>query len=400
MVLRKSLSIVMITWFTLALSACQDKIFLRQDPPIKDFDLCRRADEIRNLATGWLKNNFSPSGLWHYLYMPDKDVYARSNNAIRQLMASRLAAQLAFQDRRFLQLHRLNIQFVLSHWYREKNAVAYVYFNGKSKLGANAMLLRTLVASPFFQAYEQQARRLADGIVFLMNEKGGFRPFFVEPDYAYDADYLLTFYSGEAILSLVDYYLKTGNGYYLQKAVRAQNFYLQKYVTHLKKNYYPAYVPWHTQSLSRLYQITGNPEYARAILILNDELIKIQDKKEYVGRFYNPDFPRYGTPHASSDAVYTESLAYACEVAGMLNDRPRKKIYLEALQAAVSNLQTLQFRRAEIVRKKYDFLKTNGALRIRVGDDRIRVDNVQHTVDALLKVEQICRWRLSVKTGN
>jgi len=396
MLLRKGLSFVLVTGFIFSFSACHHKRIGENGPHHvrKKTDLCRQADATRQLAIEWLKNNFSISqGLWHYLYSPDKNAYPHKNNAIRQLMASRLAAQLAFHDSRFMQLHALNIQFVFSRWYREKDGVAYVYYNKKSKLGANAMLLRTLVTSPFFREYEQQAQRLADGIISLMDEKGGFSSFFIEPDYTYDSDYLLTFYSGEAILSLVDYYLKTRNEYYLQKAELVQNYYLEKYVTHLKKNYYPAYVPWHTQSLSKLYKITGNNKYAKAVFILNDELIKIQDKKEYVGRFYDPDFPRYGTPHASSDAVYTESLAYAFEVAGMLNDQAHKKIYKEALQAAVSNLQTLQFRRQEIVRKKYDFRKTHGALRIRVNDDRIRVDNVQHTVDALMKLSQICSRR-------
>jgi len=46
------------------------------------------------------------------------------------------------------------------------------------------------------------------GILSLIDKKGEFHPWLKEPDYEYDKDYLLTFYSGEAILSLVEYYEK------------------------------------------------------------------------------------------------------------------------------------------------------------------------------------------------
>ncbi len=353
-------------------------------------DLCLKNKEIRSAAIEWLKNNFRNKGLWHYIYIPQEDEFPNKNNAIRQLMTSALAAKLAkSNDEIFLNYHKKNLEFIFKYWYKERDNEGYIFYNNKSKLGANAMFLRTLTYSPWFEQYKNEAEKIATSITNSMNKEGEFKPFFIEPDYKYDKDYLLTFYSGEAILSLVDYYNKTGNKYYLEKAILAQNFYLKKYVKNIKENYYPAYVPWHTQSLNKLYKITKDNNYIEAIFTMNDELVKIQDKKEYLGRFYNPKYPEYGSPHVSSDAVYTEGLAYAYEIAVSARDQEHKNKYLESLKLAIKNLESLQFKEKEMDDKKYKKAKIFGGIRYKKGDDRIRVDNMQHTIDATMKIEEV-----------
>jgi hypothetical protein len=247
------------------------------------------------------------------------------------------------------------------------------------------MALRTLSYSPYFKVYSNQAQKIAEGILSLMDAGGNFEPWFVGPGYEYDKDYLLTFYSGEAILSLVEYALKSGREKYLRAAIKAQENYLIKYVDYIEQNYYPVYVPWHTMSLSKLYKLTRKEKYARAVLRLNDELMKIQDTADFIGRFHKPEFMRYGKPHSSSDGIYTESLGYALDIAKQKNDLVHQTRYDNAIRLSVFNLKKLQYSERYAFKSEIS-KKAVGAFRINNGDRRIRIDCTQHIMDAYRKI--------------
>ncbi|MCK4347527.1 MAG: hypothetical protein KAW47_02815 [Thermoplasmatales archaeon] len=336
-----------------------------------------------DLAETWLISNLREEGYFNYIYDPEKEEYSDKNNMIRQLMASRILAEMSQMNSSLEELHQKNLDYIFEHWYKEDNETGhgYIYYDEKSKLGAIAMGLRTLVYSPFFDNYRENATKLANTILYLQNDTdGSFEPWFIEPVYDYDKSYLLTFYSGEAILILVEMYSKTGNATYLNAAIKSQDFYLGKYVTNLEENYYPAYVPWHTQSLNKLYKITGEQKYADAIMILNDKLLEIQDtsNNSTLGRFYDPSHPEYGTPHSSSDGIYVEGLAYAYEIASLTNDTKHQDKYKTGIILGVHNLINLQYNNSD--------KKTNGAIRYSNDDYRLRIDTTQHTIDAFGKI--------------
>ncbi len=342
-----------------------------------------------NLAKSWLFNNLQDGGLFLYLYNPKTGESSEKNNAIRQLMASRVLAQESIGDTKLLKLHQKNLDFVLSSWYKEDKNGGYIFYNSKSKLGANAMMLRVLIDSPFFEKYKDKAGKLAKGILFLQKRSGAFTPWYIKPNYIYNEDYLLTFYSGEALLSLVEYYEKTGDKKYLNASLLSADFYINRYVKDMDKNYYPAYIPWYTLALGKLYKITNDEKYVRVVFALNDKLLEIQDVFFYAGRFYNPKTPQYGTPHSSSDAVYTEGLAYAYEIALDVNDKKHEKRYYKALKIAVSNLISLQYKDVLKGANKSDSVKYIGAISINVSNPWIRVDTTQHTIDAFTKIEDL-----------
>jgi hypothetical protein len=341
----------------------------------------KEVESARNNSLLWIKNNFRDKGLWQYMYEPSTDQFSTRNNEIRQLMTSVLAAKYAGKDSIFSVYHKKNLEFIFKFWYKENQGLGYVQYDGKSKLGGNAMFLRALVHSPVYSSYVAQAKKLAMGIISLIQEDGSFVPWFRAPAYEFDPDYLLTFYSGEAILALLEYYEKSGDAIALSAATKVQNFYLQRYVDDLEQNYYPAYVPWHSLSLNKLYRITSEKRYLEAILVLNDELLKILDKKQFPGRFYNPEYPQYGTPHTSSDGVYTEGLIYAYEAAGILGNKKKADEYYQAMQLASMHLIKAQY--------QSDLAKIHGGIRINEDDARIRLDNVQHTVDAFDKILEV-----------
>ena len=297
--------------------------------------------------------------------------------------------------------HRRNLGFVLKHWYRETGAeLGHIRYAGKSKLGANAMALRALVASPDLERrYLLQAQRLARGIQSLADASGAFEPWFVKPKYPYDAQYLLTFYSGEAILALAEYALATGDLDAMRTAVRSQRFYLARYVDAIDRYYYPAYVPWHTQSLLLLHRETGEPTFARAVGLLNDTLLTFLDRTTYKGRFHDPAYPHYGPPHSAADAVYVESLAYAFELALEQADQMRVRRYGEAIILGLGHLVDLQYTTG-MVPPSADPARVVGAFRASVEDPEIRVDSVQHAIEAFGQVRSVaCRGRLHISAG-
>jgi hypothetical protein len=274
------------------------------------------------------------------------------------------------------------MQFVFDTWYQEQDGKGYILYEGKSKLGSNAMLLRSLVASPHFTEYKEKARATAEGILFLMNENGSFRAWLDEPDYEYDEDYLLTFYSGEALLALMEYYEKVGDERTLARATKAGDFYINRYVTEMEKYYYPAYVPWMTLALEKLYEKTNDIKYTDAIFAMNDKLLELQDTTLYKGRFYNPKTPQYGSPHSSSDAVFTEGLIHAWDLAKKGGDREREEKYFNAIVLALGNLATLQYR--EPVEAFPADPKTYiGAIRFNADSWGTRIDCAQHLIDGL-----------------
>ena len=260
----------------------------------------------------------------------------------------------------------------------------------KSKLGANAMLLRTLVYSPFFDEYQEEASALAEGILKLQDDTtGAFQPWYIEPWYEYDSDYLLTFYSGEALLALVEYYEKIGSGEILDSAILSADFYIDRYAEKIEENYFPAYVPWHTLALNKLYKITAEEKYADAIFVLNDKLLELQNiAPGLTGRFYNPETPQYGAPHTSSDAVYTEGLVYAYEIAKLAEDMERENRYRDAITIAFDNLEWLQYQE-EVSEFPVEPRRYLGALRTKAESLWIRVDTTQHAVDAFTKLLEV-----------
>ncbi|MFC1556132.1 beta-L-arabinofuranosidase domain-containing protein [candidate division KSB1 bacterium] len=352
-------------------------------------------NNTNQLCKDYLVNNFNDLGYYTYVTDPRTFESDNQNNMIRQFMASRILATESSHDFSFHSMHKKNLDYIFTYWYEELDDLGYIYFNKKSKLGAIGLALRILVFSNYFEEYKGIAKKLVNTILYLQNEDGSLRPWFMKPENnTMDEDYILTFYSGEAILAMVEYYEKTKEPEVLKATIKSQDYYVDKYAVHLKDNYYPAYVPWHSQSLNKLYKITGDRKYADAIFVMNDELLKIQDtgglfnKDKYLGRFYNDSLKKLGSPHSSSDAVYTEGLAYAYEIAKMVGDEYHMEKYKRAIILGVHNLMSLQYTGEEAAQYP-EPKRVLGGIKYNADDPRIRVDTVQHTVDALTKVLEV-----------
>ncbi len=338
-----------------------------------------------DLAEKWIISNLNEDGYFNYIYDPEKDEYSDKNNMIRQLMTSRLIAEMCQENSSLNELHTKNLDYIFNNWYKEDNETyGFIYYNEESNLGAIAMCLRTLIHSPFFENYSENATKLANTILNLQNDTdGSFEPLYIGSIYEDDKNYFLNFYSGEATLALIEMFDKTNNTIYLNASIKSQNYYREVYVEQLENNYHPAYVPWHTLTLNLLYKITGNKTYANDVLVLNDKLLEIQEKENIstLGRFYSYKYPEYGSPHSSSDGIYTEGLTYAYEIAKLINDTYYQNKFKTGIILGIYNLINLQYNNSND--------KTNGAIRYSNDDYRIRIDSTQHAVDSFRKINDI-----------
>lgn len=347
-----------------------------------------------SLMNTWLTENLKSEGYFNYNYYIGSGRYSTANNMIRQLMASRVLAELSWTDEKLAEAHLRNLEYVFANWYREDGDKGYIYFDNKSKLGASAMALRLISASPYFEEYEDKAIKLANAIISLQKEDGSFKPWFIEPDYAYDEARLLTFYSGEALLALVEFYEATGDETILASALKSQDFYVYWYADELSRNYYPAYVPWQTMSLYKLYKITGDKKYVDAVFTINDELVKIHqvEKPVYLdewGRWFVPEHTEYGSPHSSSTGVYTEGVTYAYELARKFNDSVRVERYGRSVRLGAFNIMNLQFVDPGDMYYLGRPERVIGGVKTGVFQNSIRVDTTQHASDAFTKILEV-----------
>lgn len=376
-----------------------------------DTDLAFDEQEIREVlarANDWMEWSVMPTGQLYYQYYPSNGKYSSKNNMIRQLMWSRILALRSHDDPTVRKLHERNLAHILATWYEEDGDHAYIFYKNKSKLGATAMMLRVLVASPFFDEYTAEAEKLATTIAALQEEDGWFLPRRIEPDYTYDKDYLLTFYSGEALVALVEYYQRVWDMRRLEIALKSGEFYLQRYVAEIDQWYYPAYVPWHSIAWNHLYKITKDPRRAEGVFVLNDKLIEEMQRTptnarspDRIGRFYNPAFSQYGSPHSSSDGVYMDGLAFAYELAVLMEDAPRMARYAESLALVAHNLGNLQYRDSDMYFMSHPE-RAEGAIRVHLRDNSIRIDTTQHMIDGFVKVVELIEngslpWKRSME---
>lgn len=353
----------------------------------------KRLAETRRMAEDWVLANQRKRGDIEYLYHPLTGEQSSRDNDVRQWLTAYTLAHMALEHPEYMDAHKRNLDYLLAAYYRQdERGLGYIFRSRRSKLGGLGLALRALARSPLRAEnpdYEDKARRLADGILSLIKPDGSFEAWFVAPsnNSPEREKRLLYFYSGEALIGLLEYAELANAPEYQQAAERVQKRYITLYVEQMAENYYPAYVPWHTLSLSHLFRVTGDRGYAEAAFRLNDKLLEILDRNAYVGRFFNPETPHYGTPHSSSDAVYTESLAAALGTARRAGDKIRVERYREALELALAHMMTNQYKEENAAypgpRERY-----LGGFRTNIDDPWIRVDNTSHSADALRGVHE------------
>lgn len=349
---------------------------------------------LTDLAGTWLTNALHDDGRVTYQFHPGKLAEVpKDNNAIRQWMATVALVRLAKarSDDALMARVALNIDYNLEVFYREEGDHGLIERDGKVKLGAVALAALAIVEHPERARWKDQEQALRRTVYALHNDDGSFKTFY-KPAERNDNQ---NFYPGEALLLWATLYEQEKDPELLARFMSAFEYYRRFHLVESERR--PAFVPWHTQADYKVWAITKNEELAKFIFEMSDWIVEYQQwdgpkvlYPELKGRFYDPDRHGLGVPHASSTGVYLEGLIHAYHLAGALGDDTRKERYRLSIARGLRSIMQLQF--ADEIDTYYvppDILpQVLGGIRTTVYDSRIRCDNVQHNLMALLEIEK------------
>jgi hypothetical protein len=348
----------------------------------------------------WMLGNVQPDGREVYLFFPSRGAEAKGNNTIRQWMATICLGRIAKSGQypAAQEIADRNLRYNMKAFYRDRDGLGSIEYDGSSKLGAIALALGAIMESPIRSEFAKEEAALRRTIDRLWLPTGRFDTFLTssgtpggeDDEGELEGDDHLkyhNFYPGEALLSLALTFAETRDATLEQKILTSARHYKEWHL----QNRNPAFVPWHTQAYYVMWQQRQHAELRDWIFEMNDWLLGMQERSmvEYedtLGRFYDPKNPQYGGPHASSTGVYLEGLIDAFALAREVGDEKRVQKYRRAILLGLRDAMQLEFG------DEIDWFyvakpeRVRGGLRVAVYDNQIRVDNVQHVLMGLQKV--------------
>lgn len=357
-------------------------------------------EQLNDNMAGWLLRNIQHDGRMTYKYWPSSGRESTANNMIRQFMATTaLGRYRCYQsDDTLAEPIARNLKFNIASFYRQEENLGLIEYNNTVKLGAVALAGLAILENPAASKYRDMLVALLATTDALILENGRFRTFYKPAK----ADRNHNFYPGEALLFWS--YLLTGSSEHcgtlslpeddreqrLAHFQRAVDYYRTWHLD--KENRNPAFIPWHTQAIYRVYANGDErPEDREYLFLMNDWLIEVMQQwnrapaSDTRGRFYAAG-NRYGPPHASSTAVYLEGLIDAFRLARQSADRERTARYRQAIKRGLRSLMQLQFRDGIDMFYIQQQERVRGGMRTTVYHNELRVDNVQHALMATMKI--------------
>lgn len=346
------------------------------------------SDGVSEMADGmarWLVEQLQDDGRMVYEYFPSRGEESESNNMIRQWMATIALQRLAetTDDPALWERIGTNIEYNLRLSYRQERGLGLIADpDGDVKLGAVALAALALSLHEDRDRFSEEEAALRRTVDDLWQPDGSFETFVLPAGRSDNQN----FYPGEALLLWAVTLEHGADPALLERFMRSFAYYRSWHRDHRN----PAFVPWHTMAYAKVWAITGDDELRDFIFEMNDWLLGLQQwddapAPDMAGRFYDPDRPDFGPPHASSDGVYLEGLIAAYRVAVAAGD-PRADAYRTAILRGVRHLMQLQF--ADDIDMYYiaDRERVAGGIRTTEYDNVIRVDNVQHGFLALVDI--------------
>ena len=341
---------------------------------------------------GWMHNNLHDDGRMTYKYWPSRGQEAKSNNMIRQWMATVCLNRIARHRGDAQALYDLsarNIRYNLDTFFSQEGDYGLITFREKVKLGAVALAALSIFEHPERERFRAELNALRKTVDALWQSDGSFHSFFKKPAHVSQSENQ-NFYPGEALVFWAALYDADPDPALLDRFMKSFRYYRDWHLNPIHRN--PAFIPWHTQADYAIWRHTQDPELAAFIFEINDWLIDTMQQwdedpafPDTQGRFYSRTRP-FGPPHASSTGVYLEGLIDAYRLARTLHDTSRAEKYRTAMIRAMRSLMQLTFLDDVDLYYVHDRARVRGGVRTTVYDNVIRVDNVQHGLMGMLKV--------------
>jgi hypothetical protein len=336
----------------------------------------------------WMHNQVDGDGRIVYKYYPSAGSESSGDNTIRQAMATVCLNRIALRSGNSADrgIADRNLGHLLRKYYRRSNTLGFIAEGEKAKLGAAALAALAIQENPGRANYQEPLDSLSRTVDFLWQETGEFRTF-LKPE---DRNDNQNFYPGEALLFWAVRLAEAAGGGDPTRFLQSFSFYRDSH----RADRNPAFVPWHTQAYYTALPVVGGaaPSLTDFVFEMNDWLLEMQQWEgdlhpDLRGRFYNPRRPEYGPPHASSTGVYLEGLIDAFDLARQRSDADRAARYRLAILRGLRSLMQLQFRDETDMYYVAKRERVLGGIRTEVYDNTIRVDNVQHGLMGILKIQ-------------
>lgn len=363
-------------------------VLFRGAPTVAPVGAARLAADIARAGARWLEVNAAASGAWPYKLSPCGGEALGADNAIRRFLAIiALFRYAAFTRRRSA---RVCAEAALVDALRRYLVVlgdgraVIVERGGVAKLGAAALAGLAIVESPAPTRFGDVLQGLLRSVASLAGGVSGFRTFFFP---ASRDGQNWNFYAGEALLFQCEA-ARRGVASAPSRAGLARTF--EAIGVRHRRAANPAFVPWYAQAGLSLFALTRRSSVAGAVAQACDWLLQMQQwdgvDPDLRGRFYAPDRPDFGPPHASSTGVYVEGLADAAVLARAVGAGASAARFDRAVARGLRSLRQLQFRDWRdafyVERRERVF----GALRTEVYDNTVRLDNTAHALAGAVKV--------------
>ncbi len=329
-------------------------------------------------AIKWLISNIDENGFYNYVYNINEMEYIPYNNIYHQLKNSQLLAILSYYNDTIKNIHKTNLNSIIDNYYNEENNIGYILFENKSELGMNAIVLRTFLSSPYNTSYKEYINKIAKTILLMQNNNGSFQYDFLSNN----TNKLNIIHSSEAIISLMDMYISTGNQTYLNKSILSQKYFIKNYLNNINITNYSELIPGHIESLAKLYNLTNDDSYILIIKFLSDFILEHQEIRDIsnIGHFFNLNFDNNYYSNSSIDGYFTEGLTYAYEI--FKNDIDINITRYEiGLILGSYNIINLQY--------KDNNNRMDGAIKYSHSNDLIRIDATQNGINTFLKIIEV-----------
>jgi len=325
--------------------------------------------------------------LFSYEYDPTADHYSARFNWVRQAGATWALVLYArwSQDRQALQAAAAcidRLRAMLAPLEPSTAPAAFVAAPDKrNKLGVTALLLLCLADYPDRQRYADDRRRLVEAILSAQRADGSLRTAFPPALPVAWQDH----HPGEALLALARVHALQPDRRILEAFERAFGYYR----AHFHSRPVPAFVAWQSQAFALMARLTHRADYADFVFEMTDWLGSFQRTAsdcpwpELIGGVR----PRTSGQPGCATAAYLEGFVEAYRLARDEADPARAQRYETLVRRAARFVMQLQFRPEEAyyVRSPQDAI---GGVRRSLTDPRLRIDNTQHALVALMKVRQ------------
>lgn len=319
-----------------------------------------------NLVTQRILDDTHEDGTFTYIYNPLTKEYSEDYNIIRHNLAAYTLIELGYPEKA-----KTSIGWALQYLISEEN-FSYINFNEKNKLGSAATLILVMLN---YEGYDETIEKLANFVIYMQNEDGGYRNYHPEEDP--DNRLATVLYTGESDLALIRLFKKTGDQKYLDTFEKSYEW----VTTYFEENHSPGLISWTSIALAEAYYETGEEKYRDLAFEMTDWLIDVTQyttenapSEEYIGSFIINDIDNGLT---CTVAAYGEGLVEMLKLAQYEQDETHEEKYTNSLESALKFLISMQ--------------DPTGGFKASFAEDYYRIDFNTHSALTLLG-----SWQLAI----